>query len=141
MELKQFPISPRYGFTLVELLVVLAVIGVMGALIIGAVTNASQDAREVLARQQQVVLQEALGSWIAQHSTLNSLAAASNTYVGADAAARLELIRPYLQPQTYNQFTNRIGTGVLQTDSMVRIDRTMRFGGWTNIAGPSIEIE
>ena len=57
------------GFTLIELLLVIAIIGVMSALIVSSVVNAASDSRDVIGRQQQVVLQEALNSWITANSS------------------------------------------------------------------------
>ncbi len=60
------PAPSRRGFTLVELLVVIAIIGVLASLVIASFSNVTQDTRNVIALQQQAVLQEALNNWISR---------------------------------------------------------------------------
>lgn len=52
------------AFSLIEVLLVLAIISIMAALVINAFSNASQDSRNVMARQQQATLQSALNNWV-----------------------------------------------------------------------------
>ncbi len=56
---------PRHtrGFSLIEVLLVLAIISIMAALVINAFSNAAQDSRNVMARQQQATLQSAINNW------------------------------------------------------------------------------
>ena len=51
------------GFSLIEVLLVLAIISVMAAMVINAFSNATQDSRNVVARQQQASLQSAISNW------------------------------------------------------------------------------
>ncbi|MCH2059983.1 MAG: type II secretion system GspH family protein [Verrucomicrobiales bacterium] len=53
-----------HAFSLVELLLVLAIISIMAALVINSFSNAAQDSRNVMARQQQATLQSAINNWI-----------------------------------------------------------------------------
>jgi prepilin-type N-terminal cleavage/methylation domain-containing protein len=105
----------RYsGFTLIEMLIVIAVIGVLASLIIAAITNASQDSQMVVARQQQAVMQEALTAWI---TAQGSLASARNTYAANPTASQqLAMISNYLAPSTYSAFTAS-GT-LMQSEAM-----------------------
>jgi prepilin-type N-terminal cleavage/methylation domain-containing protein len=58
------PHRPRqHGFSLIEVLLVLAIISVMAAMVINAFSNATQDSRNVVARQQQAALQSAISNW------------------------------------------------------------------------------
>jgi prepilin-type N-terminal cleavage/methylation domain-containing protein len=93
----------RHAFSLIEVLIVVAVIGIMGALIITSITNAASDSRMVLARQQQAVLQNALNAWIsAATSGTGSLAEAQSAYNAA--GDKLSLVQDYLQAGTYEHF-------------------------------------
>ncbi len=57
------------AFSLIELLIVIAIIGVMASMVVAAFSNATQDARRVVVLQQQAVLQEALNTWITRESS------------------------------------------------------------------------
>lgn len=60
--------TPRFrdssAFTFVEAVFTIAIIGIMSALALSAVSNGARDANRVVARQQQTVLNEALVSWV-----------------------------------------------------------------------------
>lgn len=53
------------GFSLVELLLVLGIISIMAAMVINSFSNAAQDSRNVVTRQQQATLQSAVNNWVA----------------------------------------------------------------------------
>jgi type II secretory pathway pseudopilin PulG len=52
------------AFTFVEAVFTIAIIGIMSALALSAVSNGARDANRVIARQQQTVMNEALVSWV-----------------------------------------------------------------------------
>jgi type II secretory pathway pseudopilin PulG len=60
--------KPRFrnssAFTFVEAVFTIAIIGIMSALALSAVSNGARDANRIVARQQQTVLNEALVSWV-----------------------------------------------------------------------------
>ena len=64
MTYRQPIIRSHRAFSLVELLLVLAIISIMAALVINSFSNAAQDSRNVMARQQQATLQSAINNWI-----------------------------------------------------------------------------
>ncbi len=137
------PGGPAAAFTLIELLIVIAVIGVMGALILASVTNAAQDSRTVIARQQQVVLQEALNAWIASSSSgTNSLQDARNLYTSnSTAMARLALLQPYLHSQTYSHFTSFSTTNQIRSEAMQRAGLYLTFSAWSSATNyPVVEM-
>lgn len=125
---------PPDAFTLVELLLAIAIIGILSALIVSTVTNAALESREVVARQQQVVLQEALGAWIAANTSgTNSLASARTAFNAASTqGAKLTLLRDYLHPQTYNHFTNFSTTNQIRSEAMQRAGRYIQFSAWAS---------
>ena len=131
------------AFTLIELLLVIAVIGIMSALIVAAITNTASDARMVLARQQQAVFQEALNAWISSASSgTNSLQDARTTYNNqATAAAKLALIQDYLDPSTYSHFTGfTTNTAQLQSDAMRKEGVYLQFTSWATNAYPRVNM-
>jgi len=122
------------GFSLVELLIVIAVIGILSALIISAISNATDDSRFAVARQQQVVLQEALNSWIAAQS---SVAEAQSIY--ATNGNKLSLITSYLRNESPGGgvlFSNN--GGAVSSEILDKVDKRLQFSGWTTNAYPSI---
>lgn len=128
------------AFTLIEMLLVIAVIGIMGALILTAVTNATQDSRVVVARQQQAVLQNALNAWIAANSTgTNSLADAQTAY--SAATDKLALLQPYLQAGTYEHFTENSSGSTIQTDAMKKAGLSVTFSAWSSGGYPAVELD
>jgi type II secretory pathway pseudopilin PulG len=75
------------GFSFVEAIFTIAIIGIMSSLVVAALSNASRDANRVMARQQQTALNSALTAWVM-----------SQTRVGSSAQVRsLESVRT-----TYN---------------------------------------
>lgn len=131
--------SACQAFTLIELILVIAIIGIMSALIVAAIVNAASDSRKVLARQQQTVVQEALNSWISYSSSAGStnikangvqdLYVAKQTY--NSTANRLALISDYIDPTTYSHFTNNTTNATQpQTDAMAKIGQHLEFTDW-----------
>jgi len=120
------------GFTLIELLLVIAIIGILSTLIITTVSNASQDARTVVARQQQITLQDALNAWVAANSTgTNNLQNARETYSGASTAlTKLALLTNYLHPETYSHLTNYSTSTQIKSDAMTKIGVYLQFSSW-----------
>jgi len=54
----------RAAFTLVEMLLVIAIISILAAMVISSFSDAAQTSREVVARQQLAVWQSALNNWV-----------------------------------------------------------------------------
>jgi len=133
------------AFTLVELLLVIAIIGIMSALIVSSVTNAAQDSRIVVARQQQVTLQDALNAWVARASSgTNTIATARSLYAGAGTAtAKLALLSPYLHPETYSHFTTYSTSSQVRSEAMVKNGTYLQFSTWGTASSnsyPSVQM-
>ena len=128
------------GFTLIELLLVIAIIGILSTLIITTVSNASIDARTVVARQQQVTLQDALNAWVSANSTgTNNLQNARATYSGASTAlAQLGLLVNYLHPETYSHLTNYSSSTQIKSDAMTKIGVYLQFSAWATTNYPIV---
>lgn len=134
--------DPAGAFTLIELLIVIAIIGIMSTLVLTTVSNAAMDARRTLAYQQQVTLQDALNAWIAANSSgTNSLSQAQTIYNAASAGTgRLNLLsNNYLHNSTYLHFlSNSTGT-TIRSDAMVKSGMTLAFTTWTASNYPTVE--
>lgn len=133
----------RRAFTLVELLFVIAIIAIMASLVISAFSNASADAREVLIRQQQAVVQEAINSWIAHRSAApRSLATAKTEYNAATTGlARLALVQDYLDAATYAHLVaNTSDPDAIRSDAMVKTARHLAITAWADGSYPKVNL-
>ena len=129
--------NSRTGFSLVELLIVIAVITVIAAVLIPQISPLQRGASEAIARQQQAELQTALGNWvIAQSSSSGGLAAARTSYSGY-GSAKLQLLQNYLQAATYASLS---GSGDNVTSSALTGAKAyLKFSTWSEGEQPSIQ--
>jgi prepilin-type N-terminal cleavage/methylation domain-containing protein len=127
--------ATQQALSLIEILIVIAVIGVLAALFIPYISNFQSGAQESVARQQQAELQTALGNWIsAASSTSGGLAAARATYTSTDN--KLSLLQNYLQAATY---ANLQSSGNSVTSAALTGSRaSLQFSSWTVGGAPSI---
>ena len=135
------------GFTLIELLLVIAIIGILSTLIITTVSNATVDARTVMARQQQVTLQDALNAWVAANSSgklsdtnpPNTLQTARTAY--GNASSKLALLTNYLDPGTYNHLIDSGSTSTqVKSDAMNKIGVHLEFSAWAATNYPVVNL-
>lgn len=64
----------RKGFSFVEAIFTIAIIGIMSSIVVAAISNASRDAHRVMARQQQASVQSALTAWVMAQNRVGSTA-------------------------------------------------------------------
>jgi len=64
----------RAGFSFVEAIFTIAIIGIMSSIVVAAISNASRDAHRVMARQQQASVQSALTAWVMAQMRVNNTA-------------------------------------------------------------------
>ncbi len=135
--------SNRGGFTLVELLLVISVIAIMGALAISHFSNASQDTRRVVARQQQAALQSAVNAWVAgQISGTASVEDARTAYnTPTTSKGRLDLIQNYIDDVTYDHFDeNTTNDNQLKTASMSHLSYYLQLPAWSSGSYPKVTL-
>lgn len=130
----------REAFTLIEMLLVVAVIGILTSLVIAAVSNSAADARLVIARQQQATVQEALNAWISS----TNISGARSAYSGKSAAQRLLLVSGYLDTNArwYKEYTVD-GAGNIQTPNMkltAPSPVSLTFEDWTSSNYPVVKL-
>lgn len=122
------------GFSLVEILLVIAVIGILSAVLLPQVLNVRSAAQITTARQQQAELQTALGNWIvAKSSGPGGLAAARAAYTGT----KLSLLQGYLQQGTYSELTGD-GDNV-RSAALDGAKAYLRFSSWSAGQQPIVE--
>ena len=123
------------GFSLIEVLIIVAVLGVLATLLIPYISPVREGAQEAVARQQQAELQSALGNWIAATSAQpGGLAAARSAY--NSAGTKLDLLQNYLQAGTYASLT---GTGSKVTSAaLTGAGASLQFSSWSVGGSPSV---
>lgn len=127
--------NPRSsGFSLVETLVVIAVIAILATLALPSITGAKRSSEMVVARQQQTQLQQALDAWIVANSSGNlTLADARSAYAGR--ADKLSLVQPYLR----GAGTTFSGSGSrISSDALNAIGKTLLFSSWDSTNQPIV---
>ncbi|SKA89733.1 Type II secretory pathway, pseudopilin PulG [Prosthecobacter debontii] len=62
----------RSAFTFVEAIFTIAIIGIMAALAVSAISNGARDANRIVARQQQSAVQEAVNAWVMSQTRVRS---------------------------------------------------------------------
>lgn len=125
------------GFTLIEMLIVIAVIGVMSALIVAAITNATADTRLVLARQQQAVVQEAINAWVVATSATNSMQKVRAEYNGS--TNRFALAMAYLDPGTLEHFQEfTTNSAQPRTEAIAKSGQYLVLEDWASSGYPRV---
>lgn len=155
------------GFSLVELLLVLGIISIMAAIVINSFSNAAQDSRNVVTRQQQATLQSAVNNWVAGQiggyerpdpNNPNLVIERTVSYVrnkynyGANywtdapglprnsrtlggVVGRLDLIRDYLDEDTYEHFMNsssQFNSNKILSGAMQKTGQYLTLSAWVN---------
>ena len=119
------------GFSLIELLIAIAVIAILSGLILPYIAGTRESSQVVLARQQQAALQTALGNWITTASSQpGGLAGARAAYNAA--GSKLALLQNYLQAATYAALT---GSGnSVTSEALAGAGASLQFSAW-NVGG------
>ena len=131
------------AFTMVEMLIVIAVIGIMSALVISSFSNAAQDSRRVVARQQQAALQNAVNAWVASKSTRSSLFDARTAYnaetTGED---KLDEVKRYLDDSTYQHFKdNTSDNNKIQSAALKKTGQHLTLSPWLAGSYPKVSLD
>lgn len=125
----------RAGFSLIEILLVVAVIAVISGLAMTYLGGAAENSRNLVARQQQVQLQTALDAWItAQASGTAGLNFVRSSKYSTDPGAMLTNLAPYLRDT--NIFS--VSAGGVSSSALSGIGKTLQFSSWSNGSYPKV---
>lgn len=132
--LRQTPSCLGSAFSLVEALLVVAVIAVLSGLAVSYVGGASDTSKLLVARQQQVELQTALDAWItAKSSGTAGLAGAKSAY-STDCSAMLAALGPYLRdPGVFSTSGGSVSSAALAASG-----KSLQFSSWTEGSYPKV---
>ncbi len=135
--------TDRRAFTLVEMLIVIAVIGIMSALVISAFSNAAQDTRRVVARQQQAAVQNAVNAWVNSISQQQGLAQTRNLYnLAGTSKGRLQLVKAYLDDSTLSHFlTNTTNNNEVKSTALSKTSQYLLLDTWNANSYPKVELK
>ena len=128
----------KKAFTLVEMLLVVAIISILAAMAISNFSNAAKDTRDIVSRQQLAVVQEAVNHWVNREvgrvgstgkgKTVSEVMAAYN--LATSTSARYGLFLNYLDDATRASFAVDDSTGKLSTQSMRDVGKYLLLPDW-----------
>ena len=131
------------AFTLIEMLLVVAIISILAAMAISNFSNASADTREVVSRQQLAVVQEAVNHWVNHEvgrvtstgGTGKTVAQVRTAYNAATtASARYALFKKYLDEATREATQGGLvvddSTGKISSQSMRDVGKYLLLPDW-----------
>ena len=131
------------------MLIVIAIISILAAMAISSFSNAAQDSREVLVRQQLATVQEAVNNWAARQigkvasnggnpTTIEQVRVSYNART--TAAARLLLFQGYLDDATRSSISVNNTTGRMTTDAMLQTGYYLTLPTWSTGSYPKVQI-
>lgn len=141
---------PAGGFTLIEALITVAIIGVMAAAVISAFSNAAADSRRVIGRQQQAVVQASVTNWVSSRlGGSSTVAQVRNLYnnTGTDPKTSLErlvLVGGYLDEATYADLTDSGNGGTasqIKSDVLAQSSQYLELPAWVNGSYPKVNLK
>jgi prepilin-type N-terminal cleavage/methylation domain-containing protein len=103
-----WPKRARRGFTLIEILVVVAIVGLLATILVPVFNTIRAEGQLMTARQQAKGLQTALDGWLLAQPSNYAAHASYNSSGGdnpADTGAFLALLSPYMDPASQSLFT------------------------------------
>ena len=143
----------RDGFTFIEALMTIAIMGIMAALIVSAFSNAAADSNRVVCRQQQAAVQAAINAWVNGDSNrVNTINAATGTAklrtveeIRTDynsrltSLARLNLIATYLDTVSATMFTSATSNSAkIKSDSLNSTKQYLSLPDWASGNYPQV---
>lgn len=142
------------GFTLIEALVTVAILGMMATMVVTSFSNAGSDSARIVARQQQAALQSALNAWVNSDSNrvdvinattgtgrLRTIAQIMATYNGTTGnLARFNLIAPYLDSNTSSYFTTLSTSSQILSDALNTSKQYIAFPDWSSGSYPQVTL-
>lgn len=141
------------GFTFVEALMTIAILGVMAAILISAFSSVSTDASRMIARQQQAAVQNAVNAWVNGDSNrvnvINTTTGSSKLRTVEEirtdynsrvtSLARLNLIAAYLDDTSKNHlFEYTTNSGKIKSDALNATKQYISLPDWVSTSYPTV---
>ena len=138
----------RKGFSLVEALLTIAIMGVLTSLVVSVVSTATQDASRMVARQQQAAVQSAVQAWASSQTrdpgtgqivSQESIRADYNSR--STSLARLNLVAGYLDNVTANHFlTTTTNSSAIESDALNTASQHLELPNWDQSSYPQVNL-
>lgn len=142
------------GFTFIEALMTIAILGMMATLVVSAFSNAGTDSARIVSRQQQAALQSALNAWVngetnrtdvisatlgtGRPRTVAQIQTAYNAVSGN--LNRFNLISSYLDSNTSSYFTSYSSDSKIKSDALNTTKQYIAFPDWANNSYPQVTL-
>jgi prepilin-type N-terminal cleavage/methylation domain-containing protein len=147
----------RRGFTFVEALMTIAILGIMAAVLVSAFSSASTDASRMIARQQQAAVQAAVNAWVNGEGNrvvvINATAGTgkmrtieeirtiyNNTATSLD---RLKLVGGYLDTTTLDHLTDTdysTNAGRIKSEALAVTKQYLSMPDWVPNGYPEVRL-
>jgi prepilin-type N-terminal cleavage/methylation domain-containing protein len=137
MKIKPFKSLPKqHGFSLIELLITISLMGILASVVVSAVSNTAIDASRMVARQQQAAVHSAVMDWVASQARpnsatlprLQSLATIRTKYNGE--ASKLTLIKDFISSSTYDDFFVNSSGSNISSEALRPVGASLEFPPW-----------
>ena len=143
------------GFTFIEALVTIAILSVMAALLVSAFSNAASDTNRIVARQQQVAVQQAVNAWVNGEANRVTVLSSGNGIIKTveqirtdynqvlTSLARFNLISGYLDSTIVSQMTDptvTTNTGKIKSNALVATKQHLEMPTWASGDFPQVNL-
>ncbi len=148
------------GFSFVEAIFTIAIIGIMSSIVVAAISNAARDSYRVVSRQQQATLQSAVTAWVmaqtrvntttAQFQSLENVRALYNA--AGSSQGRFNLLVPlatspdpsaragFVDQTTADQFASYSSGNQLQTEALYNSQQYLTLPDWQSGDFPRVNL-
>lgn len=147
--------TPRrhHGFTFIEALMTIAILGIMAAVLVSAFSSAATDASRMIARQQQAAVQAAVNAWVnGENNRVNVINATTGTAklrtveeIRADynsrltSLARLNLVAAYMDTTTVSHLTSSTtNSGKIKSEALSATKQYISMPDWAANSYPQV---
>ena len=138
----------RPGFSLVEALLTIAIMGILSSLVVGVVSNAAKDASRMMARQQQGAVMSAVNAWVSSQTRdtttgqVKSLESIRGDYNSRSTSlARLNLAVAFLDDATANNFTSSTtNSSAIKSDALISAGQHLELPNWDSGSYPQVNL-